>query len=224
MFVSASGIVCSLPKEQLVRYLGTQLDHFFPDGNNHDLSRVVALALEKLAFCLSRVKLPRYRIGSDVSFNHLHSEQFATFLYFASNMAWSYANDLALAEKLFYLNKILNGMICMYDTCLPDIFLIAHSVGIVLGKATYSDYLVVHQNTTVGTDKGIAPVLSERIVLYPGSAVIGCCTIGAGSVVSAHGLVLNQRVPDASVCFGRSPDLIIKRSSHPHIEAYFDIR
>jgi serine O-acetyltransferase len=43
---------------------------------------------------------------------------------------------------------------------------------------------VLYQNSTVGKNHGEAPVLGDGVVLYPNTAIIGRCEIGAGTVVS----------------------------------------
>jgi serine O-acetyltransferase len=216
-------MITSLDTDSLILYLTAQLNHLFPDHKRHNLRRVVPHALDRLEKCLSRVKLPAYHVNDNIRFDHLHSEQYASFLYLASNVAWREAGDTDLAAKLFCLNKALNGMICMYDTTLPDYFLIVHSVGIMLGKATYSDYLVVHQNVTVGTDRGRQPRLGEGVVICGGAAIIGNCEIGENVSVSVHSTVLNSSVPAGHVVAGRSPDLKIKPAKRRLVCEYFDM-
>jgi len=216
-------MITSLEPSRLARYLARQLENMFPDDSEHDLAVVVPRALERVEHCFSRIKLSLYTKDGSVFFNHLHSEHYATFLYFASNTAWKDSGDIELASKLFCLNKALNGIICMYDTVLPDVFLIAHSVGIMLGKATYADYLVVHQNVTVGTDRGIQPRLSEGVVLFGGAAIIGDCTVGPNVSISTDSTVLNTSIPAGHVVAGRSPTLTIKQAKRPLIEHYFDV-
>ena len=60
--------------------------------------------------------------------------------------------------------------------------------------ATYADYLVVHQNVTVGTDRGRQPRLGEGVVLFGGAAVIGDCDIGCNVSISVHSTVRNTSV------------------------------
>ena len=38
---------------------------------------------------------------------------------------------------------------------MPDIFLLSHPVGTVLGRAKFEDFFVVHQRVTVGGDKDL---------------------------------------------------------------------
>jgi serine O-acetyltransferase len=62
----------------------------------------------------------------------------------------------------------------------------------VLAKARYGNRLVLYQNSTVGKNHGAAPSLGEGVVLYPNSAIIGRCEIGAGSVIAQGVSVINR--------------------------------
>jgi serine O-acetyltransferase len=216
-------MITTLEPSSIAPYVKKQLQHMFPDDREEDLGSIVPRALDRLEHCLSPIKLPSYHRNGNVLFNHLHSEQYATFLYVASNVAWRDAGNVHLAAKLFCLNKALNGIVCMYDTILPDIFLIAHSVGIVLGKATYADYLVVHQNVTVGTDRGRQPRLGAGVVLFGGAAVIGDCDIGCNVSISAHSTLRKTSVPAGHIAAGMSPTLVIKPAKRVLVQEYFDL-
>jgi len=212
----------SLSSSDLERYLRLQLDHFFPDGRSTArLEQVVPRALERVEHCFARIRLPAYSTEGAASFNHLHCDQYASFLYLASNVAWSECGDVELASKLFALNKALNGIVCMYDTILPEAFILIHTVGIVLGKATYGNYFVVCQNALVGSDRGLAPVLADGVVIFGGSSVIGDCRIGDHVTLSAGSTLLHEAVPPRSIVAGRSPELIIKPARRDLVQHYF---
>jgi serine O-acetyltransferase len=66
----------------------------------------------------------------------------------------------------------------MYDTKLPEIFLVIHGVGTVLGKAQYSNYFVVYQGCTIGSNHGKYPVLGRGLGLGANAAIIGACRVG----------------------------------------------
>lgn len=211
----------SLTTAALTDYLGRQLRHFFPDGNEPDLSRVVPAAVERVEVCFSRVRLPMYRQGADTWFDHLHSDHYAAFVYLASNVAFQ-RGDVALASKLYCLNKALNGFMCMYDTVLPPHFLLVHTVGMLLGKATYGDHFVAIHGVTIGTDRGLKPVLGSGVVMYGGSSIVGDCRVGDNVSVAAHALVRNEPVPAGHVVAGVSPNLTMKPATRVLIEEFFD--
>src|SRR5262249_55184473 len=135
----------TLPPEDLSRYLERQLSSFFPDGQPLSVDRVVARALEVIEFRFARIRLGPYSDDAGATFNPLHSDQYASFVYECSRIAFREFSDMTLAEKLFCLNKALNAIVCMYDTELPPVFILIHTVGAMLGKATYGDFFVACQ-------------------------------------------------------------------------------
>lgn len=215
-------MICSLEAPRLVSYVGRQLDQYFPDGDSHDLERVVRRALERTEHCFGPVRLQPYRDGDRPRFDHLHSDQYATFLYLASNEAHRQGNP-RLASKLYCLNKALNGLMCTYDTELPEHFLLFHTVGMMLGKASYGDYFVAFHHCTVGTDRGTPPRFGRGTVLYGGSGVVGRCEVGDWVSVGAQSLVRNADVPSDHVVGGISPALVIKPARRRIAAEYFDL-
>ena len=214
-------MITSLTTPLLADYLGRQLRHFFPDGNDPDLSSIAPVALERVEVCFEKVKLPMYRQGAEPCFDHLHSDHYAAFVYLASNVAFQ-RGELRLAAKLYGLNKALNGFMCMYDTALPPHFLVVHTVGMLLGKATYGDYFVAIHDVTIGTDRGLRPVLGKGVVMYGGSSIVGDCQIGDDVSVAAHALVRNEPVPAGHVVAGTSPHLTTKPATRVLVDEFFD--
>ena len=194
----------------LLDYVSRQLDHFFPDGRGGAerpaLHAHLPAALDRLQQCIDAVRL--WRPGE---FDHLHSSQYTTFLYFLANTLWRAGCERPLCNKLFGLNKALNGIDLFYEIEMPEVFFIGHSVGIVLAKARYGNRLVLYQNSTVGKNHGDAPVLGDGVVLYPNSAVIGRCEIGAGSVIAQGTSVVNRSTPGNCMVFpGAAGGLVFK--------------
>lgn len=174
----------------LLLYLVRQLDQFFPDGLDQDAAEQLLphmdTALDRLGYCIEAV-----RMWKQGEFNHLHSSQYATFLYYLANTVWKRTGNNTLCSKLFYLNKALNGIDLFYEIEMPQVFFIGHSVGIVFAKATYGNYFVVYQNSTVGKNHGVAPVLGEGVVMYPGTSIIGRCEVGNRTVLSQGTSLIN---------------------------------
>ena len=186
--------------DALLNYVGRQLDHLFPDGQGDAERPALAAHLEpalgRLERCIAEV-----RMWTPGRFDHLHSSQYTTFLYYLANTLWRAGAERPLCNKLFGLNKALNGIDLFYEIELPEVFFIGHSVGIVLAKARYGNRLVLYQNSTVGKNHGDAPVLGDGVVLYPNSAVIGRCEIGAGTVVSQGTSIVNRSTPGNCMVF-----------------------
>ncbi len=207
----------SLTSDQLTDYLATQLANFFPDGQAID--KVVAKAgidgaLERLEYCFRHIPRPNFVSNGQACFSHLHSDQYAMFLYMLANTLWQEQKDSRLATKVYYANKCLHGLDIYYEVQLPEIFLLRHPVGTVLGRAKYANFFTVGQNCTVGHDQDLFPEFGEGCALYAGATVVGNSHLGRNCHVSAHTFIRNQDVPDGAVAFGRSPDLHFKKARH----------
>lgn len=209
----------SIEVDQLTGYLARQVDTFFPDGTENTMNLIrqdIDQALDRLFYCLDHVKMWR-----GTGFHQLHSEKNAIFLYFLANTIWINRQNKNLCEKLFYLNKALNGFHCFYDTELPDILFIGHSVGIVLARTTYSNYFVLYQGVTVGKNHGQAPILEEGVVLYPGSAVIGNCRIRARTYLSQNTSIIDQSTPGNCLVFANQGKILCKKPKHDILSDFF---
>jgi serine O-acetyltransferase len=153
-------------------------------------------ALERLHRCINACAPWR-----PDEFNVLQSSQHCIYLYYLSNTIWTRSGDTAAPTRLFLMNKAFNGIDLFYEIAMPEVFYIGHSVGIVLAKATYGNHLVLYQNATVGRHKTDIPVLGERVILYPGSAVVGRAVVEDGAVLSQGTRAINQRVPGGQMAF-----------------------
>ncbi len=117
--------------------------------------------------------------------------------------------DEVTPTRLSLLNKALNGVDLFYNVSMPNVFMLVHPVGSVIGNATYSDFLVVYQNCTIGADGDKYPVFSGPAILYSGSSVIGECHVGRNVVFVAQSLALRRVIPDDSVVTGRFPNVML---------------
>lgn len=199
----------NIDRDGLADYVGAQLGNFFPDhrpGLRDAVLRDLDETLDRTQTCINAV-----RMWKADEFDYLHSSQYCTFLYYLSNTAWRNREDQSFCTKLFLLNKALNGFDCFYDNALPDRFFIGHSVGIVLARTTFSDYLVLYQNSTVGKNHGRAPVLGEGVVLYPNSAIIGGCRIGPGTIVAQGCSVIDRDTPGDCYVFSNGPEVTFRK-------------
>lgn len=197
----------SLTPDQLELYVTRLLENHLPDGAapTYALRPLIDRTLERVEHCFSRIHRKYYQDEGETVFDHLNGDHAATFLYLLSNTAWHEANDDRLPTKLFYLNKIMHGLDLFYSVQMPDVFLLVHPLGAVLGKATYSDYLVVYQSATVGADAGTYPRFGEGVILYSSSSVIGDCEVGSNVVFGANSMVVNAEVPNDTVVVGQYP-------------------
>ena len=193
----------------LLDYVGRQLDNFFPDGR-------ATPSDPRCRRPATGPATPRRTASTQCgcgrrAFDHLHSSQYTIFLYYLANTLWRAGGERAVCNKLFGLNKALNGIDLFYEIEMPEVFFIGHSVGIVLAKARYGNRLVLYQNSTVGKNHGDAPSLGDGVVMYPNSAIIGRCEIGDGSVIAQGVSVINRDTPGGGMVFqGSAGELVFK--------------
>lgn len=128
------------------------------------------------------------------------------------------------ADMVYYLNKIMHSNDWFYEISLPEHFLCEHPLGSVLGRASYGDYFVVYQGTTVGGNrcgrKLFYPILGHNIVLYANATVLGHTNIGNNVIISADSYIIDEKIPDNCIVFGKSPNLIIKEKTEGEIKEY----
>ena len=197
----------SLTSAELAGYTSRLLENHLPDGKavNLDLRSHVSVALDRLEYCFSRIRRKYYSVDGRVAFDHLNSDHMAAYLYFLGNTIWRENGDTDMSTRLFYLNKVMNGVDLYYSVPMPDIFLLVHPVGTVIGAATYGDYLVVYQNCTVGADSGVYPTFGEGTVLYSRTSVLGASVIGDNVVFAANSFIVNADIPSDSLVVGQFP-------------------
>jgi len=209
----------SLANAELARYIAAQLDHLFPDGasvGQEALRGPVADVEERAYRCFAGIRKKYFNEGDRVLFDHLHSDQYAMYVYMLANDIHRRGGDFRLATKLYYLNKALHGVDIYFTTHLPDVFLFVHPLGTVLGRAQFADGLVVYQGCTVGClNEGAFPTFTGPATLYANSSVLGRCRIGGNVCVASGSMVLNTDVPDDTVVLGRHPAYEFRPSLRP---------
>jgi serine O-acetyltransferase len=212
-------IRASLPLEALVRLVARQGNALLPDGDDivaDDLMPSAGRALERLEHCFSRIANKYFFDGTQAVFDHLHGDQYCMWLYLLSSQLHRDGAGPALCSKLFLLNKALHGCDLFYEVALPDIFLLVHPLGTVLGRGTYADYFVAYQRCGVGSNRDAYPTFGEHVTLRPGSAVLGNCRIGHHCQIAAESLVLDRDLPDHSLYIGNPKNAMVKRQETPY--------
>jgi serine O-acetyltransferase len=198
---------------QLAELAAAQLNNFFPDGNAvaaADLLGAVQAALPRIETCFSEINNRYFFNGSAAVFDHLHGDQYAMWLYFLANSLYRGGGDSAVCAKLFLLNKALHGCDIYYEVALPDIFLLVHPLGTVLGRGNYSDYFVAYQRCGVGSNRDIYPSFGKYVTLRPGSAVLGNSNIGENCQIASDSLVLDRHLADNSLYIGNPKNAFVK--------------
>lgn len=211
--------ILRMDRDRLLRYVAQQLHHTLPDDFDPrpDLDAHLDEALARLQVCINAVRPWR-----ENQFDPLHSTQYCSFLYFLAHTIWQRTRTTDTPTRLFLLNKALNGIDLFYEIEMPPIFFIGHSVGIVFAKATYGNYLVVYQNSTVGKNHGVAPVLGEGVVMYAGTAIIGGCQVGDGTVLSQGTSLVNTNTPGHCTVYpGQGGQVVFKPTRRDALQDIF---
>lgn len=207
-------MLLSIPSSELHAYTLRLANHLSPTGTPLKISDyIVDFALQRLENCFSRIRLKYFSQNGRAVFNHLHGDHFAMYLWFLANSSWQLGGEDETPTRLSIVNKALHGIDLFYNVQMPEIFLLVHPVGTVLGRASYSDYLVVYQNCTIGSDGFSYPTFGGSAILYSGSSVIGDCHVGDNVVFGANASIVRQSVPANSRVTGQTPNAKVSPSS-----------
>ncbi|MCZ4316334.1 hypothetical protein O4H66_23280 [Comamonadaceae bacterium G21597-S1] len=204
-------LTSSLDLAGLCRLAAQQVNNLFPDGQPvpaDDLRPSAQQAMARLEHCFAHVANKYFFDGTGAVFDHLHGDQYAMWLYFLSNQLHRDGAPGHWCKKLFLLNKSLHGCDIFHEVVLPPVFLLVHPLGTVLGRAEYSDHLLVYQRCGVGSNRDVYPQLGRHLSLRPGSAVLGRCTIGDNVTVAAESLVLDRDIADNTTYIGNPRDCV----------------
>ncbi len=200
----------SINSKDLNFYVVNQCNTFFSDNNQIKPDTIICyieLALDKVKFCFQHINLPYYKKKGSLYFNHLNGDHYCIFLCYLTRIIFLETGDEQLASKVFLLNKLLFGIDAFYKIELPDIFLVVHPIGTILGRADYKNKLVVYQGVTVGaTTEGIYPSFSENSILYSNCSIIGNCKLGNNLVMGANSSILNMNIEENTTVLGSFPN------------------
>lgn len=209
-------MITSIPVKDILKLLQHQLDNLFilRGEERIELERVFPVVLDKLKYCFSKTVNKYYLKQMEgvnyPYFNPFHSCQYAIFLYFFSKVVSDNQQYTLLADKIYYLNKMLNGCDLFYQINLPSFWGCEHPCGSIMGRAQYGEGFFFYQCCTVGGNHGCYLVIGNNVYMYAHAQIIGNCHIGDNVKVGAGCLVKDQDVPANSLVFGQSPNLIIK--------------
>jgi serine O-acetyltransferase len=216
----------SLSAKELSSLVVRQVNAMIPDFSPvkyRDMTEMVDIALERIFYCFSAIKIRYYRIDDKCIFDHLNSDHYCTFLYFLSNTVFNELKKDDVASKLFLLNKYLHGIDLFYRVKMPKIFLLVHPLGSIIGNAIYEDYSVFYQNVVIGsTAEGIYPRFDEKVLFYSKSSVLGAANIGTNVIFGANSFILNVDIPANCTVVGQYPDHRILRNNTNLFDIIFE--
>lgn len=205
-------MLLEIEKSAIIQLLSKQLSNLFafdPKTENEPLILAINNGLERCEQCFSQNGKKGYVRNGVPVFNPWHSGQYCIFLYFVSN-ALSSAGNGSLADRVYYLNKTLNGLDLFHAVEMPACFMLDHPVGSVIGKASYGNNFAFTQNCTVGNNRSIYPRIGANVKMLSGSKILGDCEIGDHVIFSANSYVKDMKIPACSLVFGQFPNNTIK--------------
>lgn len=202
---------CRFGKNDLNNLLVKQLSNFFmiEESEIDILKNKFDKVWRRLYNCFKSINQKYYKVDGKPFFNPYHSGQYLAYLYFFSNTC-SIEGEKMLADKLYYLNKIMHSCDIFHEVKLPESFYFEHPVGTVLGRATYGNNFMAMQSCTVGGNKGIYPTIGDNVTMYSGSKILGKSIIGNRVSIAANTYIKDIDIPDNVTVFGSFPNLIIK--------------
>lgn len=210
-----------ISRSQILDNLCRQVDSFFSCSEEECsiLDAYLDKALDRVEKCFQGVDNKYFKTNGGVKFNPFHSVQYMTFLYIIANELYRNGVSPILSDKLYYLNKTMNGLDMFYAIELPEVWSAEHPVGSVLGRAKYGEGFFFYQGCTVGGNRGKDgilhyPIIGKNVRMYANSSFIGKCNIGDNVILGAGTLVKDTNIPSNSIVFGQSPNLIIKENNH----------
>ena len=201
----------SMDPTALASYISSQLNTFFPDKNpiqHAEVLKAITLADERIYHCFSNIHKKYFNEQGVTTFNHLQGDQYCMFLYMLSNAYFAQTGEVHLPTKLYLLNKALHAVDIYFTTVLPEIFLLVHPVGTIIGRAQFADYFIAYQGVTVGClNSGVFPTFKGAAIAYANSSILGECTIGENVCIAAGARLINETIADNSIVLGQSPNL-----------------
>lgn len=188
--------------------------------SDHDVTPYVKNSLDRTLNCFEPNNNKYY--NGDKNFSVFHSGQYSIYLYYLANTIYKNSNDTELASKIYYLNKILHSVDWFYAIELPGYWGVEHPVGSVLGRAKYQDGLFIYQGCTIGGNKKKYPTLGHNVIMYSNSTILGNCNVGDNVIIATGTTIKDEDIPNNSVVFGQSPNLIIKEERKENMYELID--
>lgn len=210
MFVSKSLFSSlELSNEQhreLCEHVCKQISLWFKlsDAEVDAVKSALVSALSSTFRCIEAYSNNKYYVKDTHSqFSVTQSSQYCIFLYWLSR----YVRNSGLADKIYYLNKIMHSVDIYHHVELPQVFDLNHPVGAVLGKAKYGNYFAFRQGCTVGNNRGSYPIIGNFVKMWSNSKILGKSMVGDVVIFSANSYVIDANIPSFSLVFGQGPDI-----------------
>lgn len=195
---------------------------FMVDSQEADLldEETIRIAVSNTQRCLvgsgNKYYIKQDSINGESGISLYNSVMYCILLYWLSRELFQ-NGKLELADKVYYLNKMPNAVELFYEVKLPAIWSCEHPLGSVMGRADYGDYFFFYQGCTVGGNfrrngKIVYPTIGHHVKMFSNSKILGGSHIGNHVIISANSYIKDQDVPDDTIVFGQSPNLVFKEN------------
>lgn len=207
-------MICDYSDTYLIDLLAIQLKIFkITDLEINRIGHIFPEVISRVELNFSHSTNKYYRKKDKVFFNPFHSGQWCIFLYFLSNSLHNkLKSNMILCDKIYYLNRMLNSCDLFYEVKLPDVFFLDHPLAAVIGRGTFKNHFSFSQGCTIGNNRGVFPVIGEKVKMLSNSKIIGDSNIGDNVIVAANTYIKDTNIPNNSIVFGSSPNLILKEN------------
>ena len=188
---------------------------FMVDSQEADLldEETIRIAVSNTQRCLvgsgNKYYIKQDSINGESGISLYNSVMYCILLYWLSRELFQ-NGKLELADKVYYLNKMLNAVELFYEVKLPAIWSCEHPL-------IPDDYFFFYQGCTVGGNfrrngKIVYPTIGHHVKMFSNSKILGGSHIGNHVIISANSYIKDQDVPDDTIVFGQSPNLVFKEN------------
>lgn len=146
--------------------------------------------------------------------NPFNSVMYCNYLYCMSHITYKSGSNNVVADKIYYLNKMLNSVDLFYAIELPEHWSCEHPLGSVMGRAKYGDKFFFYQGCTVGGNHKDYPEIGDNVTMFSNSKILGNCKIGDNVIMAANSYIKDMNVPDNTIVFGQYPNVILKENKN----------
>ena len=210
-----SALVFSPSRQSFIDFLNARCRTV--DIQPEQIDAVLTLALGKIEERFRHIKNKYYMDEGSPRLRVAHASQTVLLLYELSRSAklhTEFSEELRgeLADKFYFLNVSQSSCDLMHDVVLPEKVFCEHPWGAVIGRAEFSRNasLMFMSQCNIGHNHDIQPRIAGKLLMMPGSAVLGKSELN-GRVILSHGsLVVDFSNEEDCVVFGRHPHNIVK--------------
>jgi serine O-acetyltransferase len=202
----------AIPLSEIKSLFKTQLEHFgVTEVEKEIIDSLWTEAMERIEYCFSHSINKYFKREGEAFLNPFHASQWCISLYILSRTIYE-ANTAThlLCDKIYYLNRMMNGCDLFYEVKLPRIFYLDHPLGAIIGRASIQDGFSFRQGCNVGHNKGVYPVLGKDVKMLSNSRIIGDCKVGDNVIVASGTTIMDQDVPSNSIVFSEGKKLTFK--------------